>query len=215
MTSEDKKAAVLGMLDSLYAHCDRVIETMPTHIVDADNVERPIACAIGCNYCCRLEVGVTAAELLAIKNYLDTVLKGSLEKIKTRVRHRRREIGDKRGAAREKLGTVCPLLGDDGRCQVYPVRPLGCRSVASCSKELCQADAEAPRTGVKVPYSATLRYMVRALSVELHERQQTHFGLAGGAYELIRALTIASNEPDFEQRCLNGESVLAPARVPV
>ena len=207
--------AVIAMTESLYAHWEREAVALPPQIPDFDGSLRPIACARGCNHCCKLEVGGTAAEILAIKRYAETQARGSLEKIKTRVRHQRRAIGDKRGADRERMGLTCPLLGDDGQCLVYPVRPLGCRGIVSCDAEKCREDAENPRTGVRVPYSAAMRGMARDLSVQLHEAQKANFGLAGGMFELVRALSLVWTEPDSEARLLRGEDVLAPARVPV
>ena len=67
-------------------------------------------CAAGCDGCCRAGLTVTAVEAAEIRD----ALAGLTEE------ERRRATGGARGR--------CAALEADGRCAIYPARPLVCRS---------------------------------------------------------------------------------------
>jgi Fe-S-cluster containining protein len=172
---------------------------------------RHLECAKGCNYCCGLEVAVSALEVIAIKQLLERQENRSdLERLKTRIRHRRKAVGELRGKNREKLRVMCPLLDADGACSVYPVRPIACRSYASFDRAACERDWKSPEDGVEVMYSTTLREMGKELAPQI-QQAQSRVGIVQGGYELIKALHVAFATPDFERRCMAGEDVLAKA----
>jgi len=176
-----------------------------------DGVPMPIACGRGCNFCCSMEVAVTASEAINIKQYVETTLKSSLEKIKTRVRHARRAIGDKNEIERKLAGIMCPLLGPEGNCSVYPVRPLGCRAWVSTDPDLCREDAENPLANVQIAQSTTLLGFRENMHQRIIAMEQKN-GATIGFFELVRALHVAWQTPNFEARWYEGEPILESAR---
>ncbi len=95
-------------------------------------------CRAGCDACCHLYVMIPPGVAEAIGDYLIkrldpaalTELRGELERAAaaadaladpSRLRHR------------------CPLLGSDGRCTIYEVRPPTCRAFTSKSAAACRS----------------------------------------------------------------------------
>lgn len=72
------------------------------------------ACGAGCHDCCAPNLTVTPAEAEAIEAFL-----GALDD------DTRTQIGER---ALASDGSRCTALDADGRCSIYPVRPLVCRS---------------------------------------------------------------------------------------
>ncbi|WP_189041725.1 YkgJ family cysteine cluster protein [Aliidongia dinghuensis] len=170
-----------------------------------------LQCVKGCSYCCHLEVGVSALEVIAIKQFLERPEnRSNLERVKTRVRHQRKAVGDLRDEGRKNARIMCPLLSDEGACGVYGARPIACRSYASFDRAACERDWQQPEAEQLVPYSETLRDMAKHLAPQI-QGAQSKLGIVRGAYELIRALHVAFSTPDFERRCMAGEDVLAKA----
>lgn len=101
-----------------------------------------LACARGCDACCHVELTVSPTEARRVAAYL-----ADLEGVDVA---RRRAI-----AARADVpSTRCVMLDADGACDVYPARPLVCRT---------QGLPLGYPAGV-VP-EATVRFRVRALEV--------------------------------------------------
>lgn len=73
-----------------------------------------LACAPGCDACCRQRLTVTGVEAAAIRAWAAT-----------RPAAERAAIA---AAARTAPADRCAALGDDGRCRIYAARPLVCRS---------------------------------------------------------------------------------------
>ncbi len=121
------------------ASADALLEAART-LVDGDVrgiVARPefdISCGPGCGACCRQAVPVTAAELRAIRAWLDALPDDE------RLAHDRRiaatkarldasdaeAIGMENERAYFALGIPCPFLVDES-CSIHPARPLACR----------------------------------------------------------------------------------------
>jgi hypothetical protein len=73
-----------------------------------------LACQAGCHDCCAPGLTVTPVEAQAIASYLRNLDSEA-----------RAEIAEHAEGGGE---TRCAALGGDGRCSIYPVRPLVCRS---------------------------------------------------------------------------------------
>lgn len=116
-------------------------EAFLSRVVEAVGLQRQmdaVECGAGCYQCCHQMVGVTSAELALVREAVDALP----EPIRSQTRARIAEI-----AARGKNLTQaqwwqaklrCPLLDDDGRCQVHAARPLPCRAMNSSSAETCR-----------------------------------------------------------------------------
>lgn len=95
------------------------------------------ACKSGCSHCCRMAVGILSSEAITIGNYV-----GILPAEMT-------EDRDSEQLIKKFLGVPCPFL-TNGRCSIYPVRPVACRTYfnVSCYSEICNV-IDYP--GMKVP----------------------------------------------------------------
>lgn len=110
--------------------------------------ENPILeCQDGCARCCKHQVLVGEPEWLLIHDWMrENLTKAQRQRIIGRVRDQMVEPGNPlsrwlrmgkksnrafvrsvgRGFVTEQ--TRCPMLGDDNRCEIYPVRPFVCRA---------------------------------------------------------------------------------------
>ncbi len=71
-------------------------------------------CRAGCSACCRARLSITRVEEAFLRRGLATFSDERRAELSARVREENREM--------------CPALDDDGRCGIYPFRPLLCRS---------------------------------------------------------------------------------------
>jgi Fe-S-cluster containining protein len=117
------------------------------------------ACGAGCSWCCHVHVDATGPEILAVAAHLHGGLPSEdLHVLRERLaRHVARVEGfsdDDRWAAR----IPCALLGADGRCTVYPARPIRCRAFHSVEAGVCR-DAFDGRSDA---FAATIPVLDRA-----------------------------------------------------
>jgi hypothetical protein len=71
-------------------------------------------CRAGCCSCCRARISITRVEEAFLRRGLATLSQ-----------ERRAELSSRTG---EKNREMCPALDDDGRCGIYALRPLICRT---------------------------------------------------------------------------------------
>lgn len=114
-----------------------------------------IACCAGCSHCCIVNVSVLHAEAVVIESYLrDHLRQDELDDIVTYAKQLDISADGLTDDERIMLRKTCPLLGDSGRCRIYPVRPLLCRALTSLSAEDCRL---AP---VRITYGEDPRIMM-------------------------------------------------------
>ena len=188
--------------------------TLAENAVESFKASHPppaLACREGCDWCCHLNVGVTAAEVFRIADYLRRTLSpqdldATRERLARLDDERRRLPASRRAGARLPCGL---LVGP--RCLAYPVRPLTCRGFNSSDAHQCELFLDAPRR-VRVPnYVPQIRLMTFVLDGIRAGLSES--GLRGDLYELTGALRIALSVPDAAERWLAGEAVFAPARL--
>ena len=97
-------------------------------------------CKPGCSYCCNQLIVVTCTSdgEVILKTAKKRMSKKEFKAFKRLVRDQAKAIGDMPHEEAERLSWPCPLL-KDGKCLVYDVRPVACRSVYSPDKECCRA----------------------------------------------------------------------------
>ncbi len=104
---------------------------------------------------------------------------------------------------------ICPLLVD-GKCSVYPVRPIACRvyhslNLADCEVPLDDEDRSVTIrpdiSGLSMGISAGLTEGLRAV------------GLQTRLLELVAGLRIALDEPGSVEKWLAGEPVFVRAQI--
>ncbi len=112
-----------------------------------------LACRAGCDACCHLHVMVPPGVAEAMARHLVThrppfelaALKAELQKATDAAQ----DVPDP-----SKLHYRCPLLGIDGLCTVYEVRPLTCRAFTSKSAAACRSLVFDPQSPVSsIPQS--------------------------------------------------------------
>jgi hypothetical protein len=171
-------------------------------VLDKLPPESPVACQEGCSWCCVIIVQTTIPEVLRIARQLhQTLTEADLLDL-------RRRINDVLAERQQGRRAPCPLLRDD-RCSVYPVRPLNCWGWNSHDARRCQTFAETGRgtTPVYLPEKELAIGVSRGLVQGLGQVR-----LSGQKVELLRALKVALEMPDAEERYLAGERIFAPAR---
>lgn len=177
----------------------------------------PHACAAGCAYCCHLTVEASAPEIFLIAAHLKAHLPAEqLEAVKGRVRDTATAVRGLSPDARVRAAVPCALL-ENGRCSVYRVRPLGCRSWNSRDARAC---AQVMRDGggdlrpVQDQRPGGIESGVRAgFAAALHAAGLPEDDTR--RCELNTALEIALNDPEALAGWLDGADPLAPARAVV
>jgi len=123
--------------------------------LDKSSQKNQRECRAGCSGCClSAQVDVTGIEAIAVSDYLRMCVDPtSLAQIQARLRRvTQRRLDQMRGAAPQRP-LACSMLGEDGRCMVYPIRPVICSGVFSTSRDKC-LDAE--RTAQVGDFSSTI-----------------------------------------------------------
>ena len=117
-----------------------------------NSLPNPIACHLGCSFCCHNEVEVTPPEVFLIAQViLQYFPPQRQERLKEKILL---SAALKFGKSKEELAATrqsrpCPLLEED-KCVVYPWRPLTCRAMHSLDREHCRtSQAAAPHQVVQ------------------------------------------------------------------
>ncbi len=176
----------------------------------------PHACAAGCAYCCHLTVEASAPEVFLIAAFLAHLPAERLEAVKARVRQTATAVRGLSPDARVRAAVPCALL-EEGRCSVYGVRPLGCRSwnsrdARACAQVMEQGGGDLRpvqdqrpggiESGIRAGFAAALQ------EAGLPEDDTRRC-------ELNTALQIALEDPSALSGWLGGTDTLAPARAAV
>lgn len=82
------------------------------------------ACRKGCNHCCYMAVAVSSFEADMIGRYLGR----NKEEAAAVPLDKYANPNARNKSVEDFTGVPCTLLGTDGKCTVYPVRPIACRT---------------------------------------------------------------------------------------
>ncbi len=109
-----------------------------------DKVEKQVgissSCSIGCNACCYQAIGVSGTEAKAIKGYMQRKNLDERKSIYAKIQLACKLLDEKVPLVHQvslanqaefrqqyfEAHIKCPLLSDEGKCTVYPVRPASC-----------------------------------------------------------------------------------------
>lgn len=172
-------------------------------------------CRSGCSACCMtVQVDITPIEAIAVSDYLKSYLdQAALNKVEQRlVRVTQRRIAQIRAQAPPKP-LACAMLDMDGRCQVYPARPVICSGVFSLNHHACnqaQENAEAGDYTPTVPLDKDALQATGGISGTL-QRVLVEKGLDGNLYELNSAILVALRTPQVLTRFLAREDIFRQA----
>jgi Fe-S-cluster containining protein len=169
-------------------------------------------CAPGCSACCRsVAVDVTPLEALVVADYLRANFdEPQLAEIQKRLKSNSATRGAGSPGEMRKVQATCAFLSDEGRCRVYPARPLVCAGVFSLSRQACYAAAENPDSAQaqQTPIDSYSQTWTMGISGGL-QRALVEAGLDGNLYELSSIVLRALEVFDAAERWLRGEDVFA------
>lgn len=157
---------------------------------------------------------MTGIEAIAVRDYLRMCVDPStLAKIQSRLeRVTQRRIDQMRGMARQ-LPLACSMLGEDGRCMVYPVRPVICSGVFSTSRDACldaEQTAKAGDFSSTIPLDNDAIQATGGISGTL-QRILVEHKLDGNLYEFNSAVLAVLAEKNALNRFLAGEDLFRDA----
>lgn len=170
-----------------------------------------LACKEGCTWCCHLPVGAGIPELVRIVSYL----RGALSPAEFGGVQQRIVTSDERKktltpAKRRRLVEPCPLL-EEGRCLVYPVRPLTCRGFNSQDATACERFLT-ERGDVSVPvYQSQMR--LNTFALDGVRAGLAEAGMKSERVELTAGLRIVLEKESAVENWLAGAPIFASARL--
>jgi Fe-S-cluster containining protein len=168
-------------------------------------------CRKGCSWCChgtKIHINAHEAMLLAktVRARPDGVATGETVR---RVAAAFRTLSPSERWAEQ---TACPLLGPEGACTVYDVRPIQCRACHSLDAGACERghQAQEPESmQMDVLRSAVYAAVGFGVGQALAERH-----LDNRPLEFSNAVLVALDEPDAAIRWARGEPVFDAAALP-
>lgn len=170
---------------------------------------KPVACQAGCSHCCVLNVAVLLPEAAAIAAWfmLQTQAKDRAELL-SRLQRFALKVRWMEDSERVHRQTACPFLDEQGRCSIYPVRPLSCRGVTSLDSAACLSafDTTVFDTSLAVPMDTTRRMVMNAafcsLARALEEKPMMHRSI-----ELCAGVAAFLADPELVQVLIAGEDL--------
>lgn len=137
LEGHDNSARPIGALKATqiwHQHHDGFAASRPGALNFGGEIKQ-LACAAGCNHCCRSPVGVVATEAVLVGHFVARTFtpRARLE-LEQRMAARRAALAD---ADPLRAHLLCPL-NVDGRCTVYEVRPYNCRVFHSFDADACE-----------------------------------------------------------------------------
>lgn len=158
-----------------------------------------IDCNKGCAHCCHLFVDVMSFEAIAIHQYVRRMLSPQEQKIIVdKVVECYDELKGQTIEEEQKLIRKCPLLNDEGKCRVYPVRPSNCAGMVSPDSNLCE---EWKMTGDDIQMETPGKIANwRAVEMQALKSIADEHGDSVESFSLIRALHALFENPALVQR---------------
>lgn len=143
-----------------------------------------VDCRHGCSHCCYLRVEAYAFEVNSIVHYVNTELNSKTRNlIKDALQKQFNVIRKMSEGEHLHTNVQCPLLVN-GKCAVYPVRPVSCASYHSLDEQKCKKSYDDPYDdSFGIPQSPE----IDLVKVTLHHFIQTEL-IAGKPSELISQL---------------------------
>jgi hypothetical protein len=158
-----------------------------------------------------LRVITTIPEVLHIAAAIRDRTSTDQAAIRDRIAAHRTAVAGLDNAARRLTVVPCPLL-HDGRCSVYPIRPMSCRGWNSLDVRACEAHYLDPERQIRGeiygPQHEVNVYVQAGMAAGLQAA-----GLPHDRVELVAALQVALDVPDAETRWLAGERIFDVAVV--
>jgi Fe-S-cluster containining protein len=188
----------------LYHNVDLLIDAFSQRC-ESDSI--PVACHMGCQWCCHQAVFASTHEMVVLMDYLEKRFSPEVvEDIKQKAQAKEEKLSGL--SPQEALNTShpCPFLRK-GSCMVYPVRPLGCRIYLSSNEESCKAKYEHPEDPKAVPalFDFTLkagRQLNEGFAAALKEE-----GLSVEEHRIEHIFLRLLKSPDKKNEWLHGATI--------
>ena len=184
---------------NFYRRLDNTITGVSTHI------EQDIQCQKGCSYCCHFRVDVSANEVFAIVEHVQSNFSSDqLEKLVEKATLNKSKLAMLSQAKRIVTNIACPLL-EDNDCSIYAMRPSMCRKMHSTNVEACQHSYECPEDiNVENAEHPVLSAITMTMLTAAREGFST-LGLDKTVYDLNEVLIAALSDSKYKKRWLNGK----------
>lgn len=161
-------------------------------------------CRAGCGSCCIVNVAVLVPEALAVVEFLEAQWADASE-LEERLDSLWRSIRGVDDEARVCMRQPCAFLDAQGRCSVYPVRPLLCRGVTSTDADSCRESFNAYLFNEKRQVEMNLfqRELYSAAYLGLSEGLERS-GLDGRGFELTGLVRYLLHHPQRQEELQAG-----------
>jgi Fe-S-cluster containining protein len=168
-------------------------------------------CRKGCAWCCHgTKIHINAHEAILLAKAVRP--RPDFHATHERVREAAAALRTLSPSERWTAQTACPLIGPEGACTVYDVRPVQCRACHSLDASACERGhhAQEPESmQMDVARSAVYAAVGFGVGQALAERH-----LDNRPLEFSNAVLVALDEPDAAIRWARGESVFDEAALP-
>jgi Fe-S-cluster containining protein len=188
--------------------------TLTSQLMNAiEQKSDPLACKVGCHFCCYLMATVSAPEALTIVQRLkETCSQQELEDIQQKIEWAYEQTQELDNLARVRARIPCPFLAEEGTCTIYAYRPLDCVTYHSLSRQACEEILVQPERGH--PANAGLQAVGIGIKTGLGQgivaANLEHPALR---YELIEAMHICLNDEQAMGKYLAGKNIFKPAAI--
>lgn len=168
-----------------------------------------IACKVSCAHCCYLRVVAYPAELAAINYYINTQLSTEIKALLIKnIKSQYEQIKNLSISEHYTTNIACPMLDENKRCAIYPVRPLSCAGYHSESVEACEYSFNHPHDitedGIPPNVEATKQLaIVNTVAKDAMEAE----GDDTESYELIKGMFKILQNPKALQRWKSGKKM--------
>lgn len=194
-------------LDELARRLHKELDQMMQTAFDSLPESGALACAAGCDYCCRtLPITVSPVEIFVLVHRVRDLVATDAA-LAERVAAAAPLSGPRAApGAPPTPGSLapCPLLGSGGLCLVYSSRPLACRGCVSGDASACAAcDESRP-----VPRSTAHQLGAAAVAKGVCDSLDS-LGLPSRLVDIRTGLALALGDEGAERRWLRGEDVFA------
>lgn len=168
-----------------------------------------VACAVGCSHCCYQLVGVSAAEVFRIARYITNSLPDARRAtVVERVRQLDKATRGINSKARINVKKSCAFLDQDGKCSIYPVRPLACSEFTSFNVQDCKRGKRLGFKPTGVIHEKARMLVFNAVRQGLQDGLTKTLPKADSQWlELTAAVTTALDIPEAEQKWLDGDDL--------
>jgi Fe-S-cluster containining protein len=197
------EAAALELASQALSLADQLI----SYFESENQLPHPIACREGCSFCCFNQVEVTPLEALRLGHFVTQNF--STEDQDALMARVTRSVRLKAGKSKQEIGHLrhqfpCPLLLD-GRCSIYPVRPLVCRAMHTFDAGACQEELLGGKLGPGEYYAHRYEF-VWSISSGLQNGCR-EVGCQTGILDLVLALQGFFTQENPVEKWVSGEEV--------